>query len=202
MKQSVVLLCSLLFFAGPAFAADRNAGSLARDVVRMWDADIGDATILAFVRQHAGEVSFTADEVLMFRDAGMSGRVIRDLLDAASGASNSRRAYRLDSPAYYPSYYPTAYPWWYYGAPHFAIHLGGHPGGHYNQHYYGHDRLGHGYGHDSFAGDSFSRAHLTGGGGHVARPHGSRGHVSRSHGSGGQHGGAHSGGHSGGHGRH
>ena len=208
MKRHVVLLCTLILLTAiPALAEDRTdaQATLARDVVRMWDADIGGATILAFVRQHAGNVTFTADDVLMFREAGMSERVIRDLLDATSGVSPSRRAYRYDSPAYYPRYYPSAYPWWYYGGPYLDIHVGGHFGGHYNQHHYGfgHGGLGHGF----VGGHSFSRVHSTGGGHFFSRGHSSGGHgSSRSHSSGGHsggHRGGHSGGgHSGGHGRH
>lgn len=208
MKRSAVLLCTLMLLAIPALAADRteDSASLTRDVVRMWDADIGGSTILAFVRQHAGTVTFTADDVLMFREAGMSERVIRDLLDAASDRSPSRRAYRYDSP-YYPRYYPSSYPWWYYGGPYLDIHFGGHFGGHYNRHHYGHGYGHGGLGHGSVGGHSFSRVHSSGGSHFFSRGHSSGGHRSSgSHSSGGHsggHRGGHSGGgHSGGHGRH
>lgn len=206
MKRNLVIMlfaASTLFSTGQLFALDEKQGADGAGVVRMWKAGVSADTILLFIRQEGG--IFSADDVAVMAEAGLSDRFIRDLIKAASSSRDSGDA--RSSPAYYPtsyyySYYDPRYPRWLYGGSYFGIRLGGYFGSHYYGHHYRHNirphgSTGHHGGYTTYYGASHSRQFTSGrhGGGTHSGVWGSGGHsAAGDRGGGGLHGSSHAGG--------
>lgn len=133
----------------PAAANDRGADTT-RDIVKMHDAGVSDAMIYDYFASGAA-VDLTSDDIAYLTRAGISDRLLRDLLDMSGGQRQS--AARTTTAPFYSPYYGSSYdpyygsyPYWFYsglGHLHFAPGFGDH-------------NYGHGYGH---------------GGGHPLLPH-------------------------------
>lgn len=123
MKRPVAL--AVLFFAlaaGPLFAFHDNK-HLADDVIRMWRSGAPEETIVRFVVSAPGRFDLTFDDVAAMRDAGVSRRVIRVLLEEAEARNDrpresTRAPHRDPDPT--PPWTEFYDPWWF--LPRYDMH--------------------------------------------------------------------------------
>jgi hypothetical protein len=222
MKRSAALSASLLLFGSMTLLAQSHRTAfdnrVLNDVVEMTNAELPDASVLAYVRSRRAvlEQDVTSGDLARLRRAGVSEDVVAYIAHAADLNDNGQNhdwgrsqdeaveydggVTSYDGDGHYVSDNGGGYPYWYAYAPYWYGY--GYPywygygaywygGSHGHDHGHGHDGHGHG-------------GHGWSGGGHHGGSHGGGSHGGTSHGGGGHSGGGHSGGgHSGGgHGGH
>ena len=154
MRKSILAVAVLIltFASMPLFAFSR---SVTDDVIRMTKAGIAEDTIVEFVHKTRGPIDLNSDDILAMKDAGVSQKVIRAVVDVADNRDRDHSHVVVVAPyAYgygygygYPYYDPFYYP--YYYGPSLALGFGfggfyghfGHFGGHFGGgggHFHGH----------------------------------------------------------------
>ena len=142
---SAVAVLTFLTVAAPAFALDadpqaqRTTGTLIDEVIRMSQAGVDDATIIAYVQKTRDRFDVTADDLIALTGAKVAKSVIRAVVDEADNRNGDRdrgvrrtvvepRVY-VGSPWFWSPYYYD--PYWY--GPRFNVSLGfgGFWGGHH-----------------------------------------------------------------------
>ena len=209
MRRTIFAVALLLIAALPAFAMTRTV-MVVDDVIRMSQAGVGDAEIIAFINKNTTPFEINGDDVIAMQNAKVSPAVMTTVLDASVASMRAARSSapntHYDSsapaqgsssttvvvpPAYgypyngysYPYYDGYAYPYYGYGYPYY---------GYYSPYWwYPSVSIGFGFG---YYGGYYGHGYY-GHGGYYG------GHGGYHGGHGGGHGGGHSGGgHGGGHG--
>jgi hypothetical protein len=129
----------LAFASTPLFAFSRSVTS---DVIRMTKAGVDEGTIIQFVKKTRGPIDLTGNDIVAMKEAGVTQKVIRTVIDEADGRDrdsyDGRRSVVVVSPYAYP--YPYYYdPFWYpyYWGPSLSFSFG----------FGGYRHFGGGFGH-------------------------------------------------------
>lgn len=129
MRKSIlaVAVFILAFASTPLFAFSRSVTS---DVIRMTKAGVDEDTIIQFVKKTRGPIDLTGDDVVAMKEAGVTQKVIRTVVDEADGRDrdHSDRRVVVVAPYAYPYGYPYGYydPFWYpyYWGPSISVGFG------------------------------------------------------------------------------
>ena len=100
---TVVIVALALFAAMPIFAGTPN---VAEDVIRLWQAKVGDDAIIAFVQGKRGEFAINADDIIAMSQARVSKAVIKAVIDEAAVPREAEPIEALAAP---PLRYPYSY---------------------------------------------------------------------------------------------
>ena len=139
MRKSIlaVAVFILAFASVPLFAFSR---SVTEDVIKMTKAGVAEDTIIEFVKKTRGPIDLTSDDVVAMKDAGVSQKVIRAVVDEVDTRDRDydrgrRRDVVVVEPYVYGYPYPYYYsPWYYpYWGPslYLSFGFGGFYGGHF-----------------------------------------------------------------------
>jgi uncharacterized membrane protein YgcG len=231
-KRSAALSASLLLLGSLALLAEPHRSTfdnrVLNDVVEMTNAEIPDASVLAYVRTRRAvlEQDVTSGDLARLRRAGVSedvvayiahvadlndngqnqdwGRNHDQALEYDGGTSYEGGVTSYDGDGHYVYDYG-GYPYWYAYAPFYGYGYGPYWYG-YGAYYGGYHWHDHGHGHDGHGHDGHGHGGhgWNGGGGHHGGSHGGGSHGGHSggHSGGGHSGGSHGGGSHGGGGGH
>ena len=148
MRKSIlaVAVFILAFASTPLFAFSRSVSS---DVIRMTKAGVDEETIIEFVKKTRGPIELTGDDVVAMKEAGVSQKVIRAVVDEADGRDRDSYDRRGNVVVVAPYAYPYGYPYPYYYSPYYpyygpSLYLSFGFGGFFGPRYYGFRHFGGG----------------------------------------------------------
>lgn len=150
MRKSIlaVAVFILAFASTPLFAFSRSVTS---DVIRMTKAGVDEDTIIQFVKKTRGPIELTGDDVVAMKEAGVTQKVIRTVVDEADGRGRDNYDGRRNVVVVSPYAYPYAYPYPYYYDPFYYPYYWG-PSVSFSFGFGGYRHFGGGFGHGGFHG--------------------------------------------------
>lgn len=121
MKRIILAVVALLMAAPLLAIEERNSSkNIVDEVIRMWQANVGEENIVAYVHKADARFSVSADDIIAMTDAKVPRTVIKAVLDEADARGDRSRPVERRTVYVAPSYsyggwYGPAYynPWFY-----------------------------------------------------------------------------------------
>lgn len=115
MKRVIPFLALVLTLIATASFGFKTSKRLVDEVIRMSQAGVNDDAIVEYVVHTAGRFVVTADDVIAMKNAGVSSRVIRVMVDESARRDVPQRASagRPHEEEPMPPYLNFYDPWWF-----------------------------------------------------------------------------------------